>query len=347
MPRIDRSQPMPVKHWSFAGLMLSHACSARCASCYLGSAPDRPGRMSTDFALRVWEQLQSASPHGCRIHVSGGEPFLDIPALLDLCRQGRARGLGPLQKVETNAFWATDERTVRDTLRALDDAGMQRLALSADPYHQQYVPLARVRLLARLGAEVLGPARVQVRWEDWLRYGADTHGLDDAERRRLFAAYAARGRDRLVGRAARRLAPLLPRRPVESFAGSACGEALLRSRHVHVDPDGWIMPGVCAGLALGRVGPQTVSEVWASVYAHHAARPLLGTLAEHGPAGLLPLARAMGWRAEEGYASKCHLCWEVRSFLAHAPHGPPTDELQPRWMYEHNDRNPTPHRIVE
>jgi len=72
-----RGDPMPVKYWSFAGLMLTYWCNASCASCYLCCGPERVEEMSVDFALRLWGELIDACPHGCRIHLSGGEPFGD------------------------------------------------------------------------------------------------------------------------------------------------------------------------------------------------------------------------------------------------------------------------------
>ncbi|MCD4824521.1 MAG: radical SAM protein, partial [Phycisphaerae bacterium] len=103
MPRTDKSQPMPVKYWSFAGICITDWCSAACASCYMHCSPQRNSWMSPADALRIWEQLQSACPHGCRVHLTGGEPFGDWPRLIEIARGAHARKLGPLEKVETNA----------------------------------------------------------------------------------------------------------------------------------------------------------------------------------------------------------------------------------------------------
>jgi hypothetical protein len=232
MAQKRRSEPMPVKHWSSAGLMLTTWCNAACASCYVCASPGRSDALSAEDALGIWRGLMEASPHGCRIHLTGGEPFGDWPRLIGICRRARAEGLRPLQKVETNAFWAADAAVVRRRLRELDDAGMQKLVISTDPYHQQFVPIERCRLAARVAEEVLGPGRVQVRWRDWLADGQDTDRLPDARRAKLFAQYALGGRDRLSGRAAEVLAPLLPSRPAGDFADKPCRRALLRSRHV-------------------------------------------------------------------------------------------------------------------
>ena len=323
---------MPLKHWSFAGLMLTTWCNARCASCYLCCGPERHEAMTAEEALGLWRSLQEACPHGCRVHISGGEPFGDWPRLIELARRAQAAGLGPLEKVETNAFWAEDTGIVQERLAALDEAGLGKLVISADPYHQAFVPIARARLAAKVAGEVLGPSRVQVRWRDWLTEGFDTAGMDRPAWQALVASYAAKGRDRLCGRAAEALTGGLQLKAAGELADEPCRQALLRSRHVHVDPEGYVMPGTCAGLVLGWAGPESIAEIWQRLNADWATRPVLGTLAERGPAGLLPLAQAAGFVPQVGYAGKCHLCWDVRRWLALKGRG--GDELGPLALYQ-------------
>jgi len=333
MAQRRRSEPMPVKYWSFAGLMITTWCNAECASCYLNCSPRRRGEdMSVERALSLWAGLIAACPHGCRIHLSGGEPFGDWPKLIEMCRRAKAEGLGPLEKVETNAFWATDAAVVRDRVSALDAAGMRKLSISADPYHQQFVPIERCRLAAAVAEEVLGPERVQVRWRDWLADGFDTGGLADARRAEVFSQYAAGGRDRLCGRAADVLTAANVQKSWREVADVNCRQVVLRSRHVHVDPSGWVMPGTCAGIVLGRArtGDQ-IAEIWRRLADDYDARPVVGTLARHGPAALAERALAAGFAPRAGYASKCQLCWDVRRHLAGLAMY--DDELGPAWIY--------------
>ena len=326
----DKSRPMPVKYWSFAGLMLTYWCNARCASCYVCSSPQAGDDMSVEVALAFWEGLQAASPHGCRIHIGGGEPFGRWEILSSLVRQAKAAGLGPLEAVETNAFWATDEKIIRERLTVLDDAGMGRLTISADPYHQQFVPIERVRLLARVGGEVLGPERIRIRWRDWADEGFDTDSLSRRQRRRVFADYAGKNRDRLAGRAAAELADLLPMKPAAAFADKPCRDRLLRSRHVHIDGEGIVCPGTCAGIILGRVtDADSVGRLWqnlhddfadmdtGSAHLQHASPiDVLNLLVRSGPAALMAAAEKLGYAERaEGYAGLCHLCWSVRRWL--------------------------------
>ena len=335
---------MPVKYWSFAGLLLTYRCNARCASCYVCAGPADGPDMDVQAGLEYWSSLQAACPHGCRIHIGGGEPFLCWETLLELARRARAAGLGPLEAVETNAFWATRESIVRRRLRALDEAGMRRLTISADPYHQQFVPIQRVRLAARVAEEVLGTDRVRIRWRDWAASGFDTGALAPDRREEVFARYARNGRDRITGRAADALAGFLPRKPARAFADSPCWDRLLRSRHVHVDPAGRVCPGTCAGIVLGRIGPDgSVGEIWRRLSERFADTDenlppgasgggVLAVLARRGPAGLARLAAAQGYEPDRsGYAGKCHLCWDVRRWLLRR--GLFREELGPAEMY--------------
>jgi hypothetical protein len=91
------------------------------------------------------------------------------------------------------------------------------------------------------------------------------------------------------------------------------------------------MPGVCAGIVLGQADAQGISEIWQRLSRDYASRPIVGALAERGPAGLLALARPAGFLPRQGYAGKCHLCWHVRKHLVQA--GMFADELAPAWLY--------------
>jgi len=323
---------MPVKYWSFAGLMLTYWCNARCASCYLCCGPHRREEMSVEEALGYWESLAAASPTGCRVHLTGGEPFGDWDRLLELCRRAKAQGLGPLEKIETNAFWATDAGLVKARLEELDRCGMGKLVISTDPYHQEFVPMHRVRLAARVAGEVLGEHRVQVRWRDWLKDGFDTDGLPPSRRVELFARYAAGGRDRFNGRAVVELTRGQPFKPLEALADNPCDERLLRSRHVHIDPQGRLMPGTCSGIVLGHADRESVGDIWRGLADDYASRPVTGTLASGGPVRLAKLAEATGFVPQAGYAGKCHLCWDVRKHLVDVSSF--SGELGPAWLYQ-------------
>jgi hypothetical protein len=330
------ASPAELAVWDFAGLLLTYWCNVRCAFCYLHSGPDRGGEMSIATALRFWRSLDRlAAAHGksMRIHLAGGEPFGDWPRLAGLLRCARDAGLSPVEKIETNAFWATADGLTRARLELLDALGVGTLVISTDVYHQEFVPLERVQRCVTIARAVLGRERVRVRWWDalssplplgtpnktsgaGLRARVRQAGTPAPLRERAYRAALARHKDRLTGRAAEKLASLLPRYPVEHFRGERCVEQVLRSRHVHIDGYGNIFPGVCSGIIVGHAAIRTVEDVWHDLCDHWRENPVIEAVVSGGSFELMQRAKAMGYQElAGGYASKCHLCTHVRQFL--------------------------------
>ena len=314
-----------------AGLLVTDWCPARCRHCYVSAGPEGTRWMAPDAAGGHMAALARLGVPSEGIHVGGGEPFGNFDLLLAIVRQARRVGLSGVGYVETGGAWACSEDVVRDRLSALAEAGMAQLAISADPYHQEFVGPERVRLLHAVAREVLGPDGVRARRWRWLQDPKDVAALSEPEREALYRAFLERYPERFTGRAAARLSGLVRRRPVQDLDGGNCRAALLESRHVHVDPDGWVFPGTCAGISLFRATAAAPLDARLRAWRPEAS-PVVARLAETGPKGLLGLAEAGGYRPDPaGYASKCHLCWSLRRHLAGA--GAVADGLQPASIY--------------
>ncbi len=288
--------------------------------------------MSVSDALTYWQSLESmAGPHA-KVHLTGGEPFTNWPALLAVLQAAHDEGLFA-HELETNASWCTTPQLVRQRCRQLQRLDLGRLVVSCDVYHQQFVPFQRVKLLVNVAQDILGSELVRIRWRDFFADPVDINGLDQAECQRLFLRAWQTHRDRLTGRAARMIAPLLDLHPPETFAHRDCYKSIFASRHVHIDPAGNVFPGVCAGLVLGNARNRTLDQIWADLA--HTKDGILLTLARAGPYGLLQIAHDLGYQPYRGtFADKCHLCAEVRSFLARTGKFEPT--IGPARCYREN-----------
>ena len=316
-------------HIAAAGLLPTYWCSARCAHCYELSGPRRSGWMTLDDARGHLAALRRLGVAVDGLHIGGGEPFGDYPLLVAMVRATRQVGLDGLGYVETNAYWATDEVLVRHRLAELQEAGLRQISISSDVFHQSYVDPACVTRLWTVARELLGPGGVRARRWRFLKAPRDLRHASDEERREAYRQALAEHSERMTGRAARELSPLVPLRPAATFAGDSCRQALRQSGHVHVDPRGHVFPGTCAGLVLGLASASLPLD---AVLAGRRG-PLWHSLVEGGPLELLTLAASRGYRQETaGYADKCHLCTSIRTFLYHA--GRHADELGPRQMYE-------------
>ncbi len=305
--------------WRFAGLLLTYWCNARCAFCYVYSGPDRRGEMSRQTALHLWSTLdRHAAEHGgaMRIHLAGGEPLGDWPRLVSIVRAARDAGCSPLEKIETNAFWATSDSLTQARLELLDALGMQKLLVSADLYHQEFIPPQNVRRCVELARRVLGRGRVVVRW--WDRFNKPSATPHRTRRLTSAAAISAQAqhRDRLTGRAADRLAPLLTCYAPEHFREEQCASEMLASQHVHIDGYGNIFPGVCSGIILGNALQRGVDQAWHDLARDWRKNPVVDALVHGGSYELMRRALPLGYTPRAaGYADKCHLCTHVRQFL--------------------------------
>lgn len=313
-----------IRPWTFAGIMLSYWCNARCRSCYVCCSPQAPHWVDPVEAVRWWRELDElAHHHGktMRIHLTGGEPFGNWPLLLEIAQRAFREGLtknGAFQKVETNAFWATDPAIVRQRLSLLNELGMTKLAVSTDPYHQEFVDPACVRTCVETARHMLGPDRVQVRWLDWYEQIQDLRHMPVAQKEGIFARAYAAHRERLTGRAAIDLTPSLEAHPCSHWTADDCAQPLLAGKHVHVDPYGNVFPGVCAGIILGNALQSSMASIFHDSLERSATHPVVNTLAEGGPELLHRYAQILGFTPRpEGYAGKCQLCTDIRSFLFH------------------------------
>ncbi|MCY2924880.1 MAG: hypothetical protein NT031_05480, partial [Planctomycetota bacterium] len=206
-------------------------------------------------------------------------------------------------------------------------AGVQGMYFSIDLYHQEFVPAERVHRGVRIARELFATVY------------APTMGLDEARQMEGQTAHPAllqqavrRGGVHFIGRAALALAALAEPQTVEALACCDC-RADLDIDHLHeiqVDPYGFVRPDWCPGVNLGNTRHARFAQLCRTQ--HVLETPLLRDLVEGGPATLLPLARRHGIEPRPAYASKCHLCWSIRSFLHRQDAG--ADELGPAWVYK-------------
>lgn len=128
--------------------MLTYKCNCRCEFCYYRCGPEKGGVMAVDTAINAWRGLKNIAGDEAKIHITGGEPFLYYEHLLEILKAAKRENLGLIDLIETNGFWAVDDKIIERRLKELDELGMQRLKISCDPFHQEYVDIELVRRLA-------------------------------------------------------------------------------------------------------------------------------------------------------------------------------------------------------
>ena len=314
------------KIWRSAGLLLTYKCNAKCEFCYYNCSPEQGGLMPVDMAINAWQSLKELAGDSVKVHLTGGEPFLYWEHLMGILREARKNNFGPVDMIETNGFWAVDEKIIRERLKILDELGMHRLKISCDPFHQEYVDIELVRRLAKTAKELLGDTRVLVRWEKYLDNPVDMKNISADERNKRYIEALNDYPCRFTGRAAGYIARLVVNKTVEEISKSNgstsspsraksrdCRDAFLDAKGVHIDPYGNIFSGTCSGIIIGNIAKRPLAEIWQNWQPSNDK--LIETLFNLGPAGLLDEAIKAGYKPAKLYAGKCHLCTSIRQFF--------------------------------
>lgn len=134
---------------SCLGVILTETCNIQCGHCL----PEcKPGRTENLEWMALERILREAKLGGSvtKIAFTGGEPFL----VLNMLRQAVVLcvELGFRTSVMTNGFWAISVPQARDTLQRLP--GLTELGLSTDTFHQDFIPVERIRNAITVGQEL-------------------------------------------------------------------------------------------------------------------------------------------------------------------------------------------------
>ena len=292
--------------------MVNYRCNAACRHClYACSASRRIGYISKDKIREICHFLVKRQIRS--VHIGGGEPFLDFKALLVVIQE-LAKAKITLDYIETNAFWAHDPEC-EEYLTILNQEGVNALCISVDPFHAEYVPWEYPLKLAH-SCEKLGMGYFL--WKQgFLKQlssldGNKRHTRKEIERtlsadyiKKTSSAYGIK----LGGRAINIEEEYVQRKPIKLLLDDKPCDDLLSTCHFHVDLEGNFIPPGCTGIYL------PLKEVLEGIKPGHY--PVFESLYTDGITGLYRFALQYGFSEdEEGYPSKCNLCFRVREFLA-------------------------------
>ncbi|MBD3304881.1 hypothetical protein GF339_00830 [candidate division KSB3 bacterium] len=274
--------------------------------------------------LSVLAAYIQPSPYGAEgvslnhgLHFTGGEPFLNVDLLLKGIELARKFGI-PSLFVETNAFWCRDDDDTRSTMRQLKDAGLQGMLVSVNPFILETVPFERTFRAIQIGSEIFDQKLMVYQTDYFMQFSrlgiTDRLPLQEYVSRVGLEEATSRIELLPIGRTAYTLGEWYQHYPATTFFRGTCRAELQRNYHNHWDNYGNILPGFCAGIALGNVleQPRIYEEgLDLEVY------PILRILLDTGVRGLCAYAqKRFGYQEREaGYISQCHLCLDIRTHI--------------------------------
>jgi hypothetical protein len=132
-------------------------CPANCRHCSARAGPGA-GRTADLDDLREWVPSIVSLPGIEWIGIEGGEVFAVMPQLKVILQTAQEYGI--YTSVVTNAYWATDERQAREVLGRVPRINF--LVISADQFHEEFIPLERVITALKVGLEFADRVAVQI-----------------------------------------------------------------------------------------------------------------------------------------------------------------------------------------
>ena len=311
----ERVASMPKER--YIELDVTYKCSAECQHCIFGSSPRKGGLMPIDDARAYLAETKKLGLTGRDVIITGGEPLLFYEHTLGIVRAAAELGMAPIRSIQSNGSWCTSDELTRTRLTELRDAGLEGMYFSADPLHQQFVPIERVRRGVQIAEEVLGPEHAAV--------GGSREYLEGnkaATVKEVVEKFAT-SPPVMVARAVWKLADSLPKMPLEQILETNCrgGRQDLDPAtvwQINVDAYGCVSSWICSGILLGNAHETPFAEIVARPLSEQPQ--LVQDLVAHGPKAMLSMAEQHGFRPKDQYVNKCHLCWEIREVIH--PHYP-------------------------
>ena len=145
------------------GLILTYKCQVACRHCILQAGPNRTEQITLDNALDWIDQIASYRNGWVKVvSLTGGEPFYDLPKLKEIVRFAKNKGL--MVSVVSNAFWASTPENARNAL--IEVSAIDMLAVSADVYHQECIPLRNIANAVQTANDLGIPINIHVCSED-------------------------------------------------------------------------------------------------------------------------------------------------------------------------------------
>ena len=232
------------------------------------------------------------------VSFTGGEPFIEYSLLLGLIEYASGKGL--YTEAVTNSGWAEDQRLAADKLRPLADAGITAINMSVDDFHQEHVPLDRVRhcfeaakalnikpvfmVAAKPGGRITAESLPRLMGDSGIQVPGEP-------RLRSPSALAAETPFTPVGRGAE-----LTWTHVAAAQSLQCESVLT---DIGVKPDGDVLPccgplGCRSDAVIGNLGEDTLRDVLSRAWGDPRFTKI----------------RA-GFESGSGFAGRCHACYRL------------------------------------
>ena len=142
--------------------VVTYACTGRCKHCSEGDHSLCGEHIAPDVAARAVKKIAEVYPIKT-VMTFGGEPLLYPDVVYAVMTTASELKISKRQVI-TNGYFSKDEKRIREVAIRLADAGVNDLRLSADAFHQEYIPIEPVRIFAEEAKKAGISIRIQPAW---------------------------------------------------------------------------------------------------------------------------------------------------------------------------------------
>ncbi|NVM35538.1 MAG: radical SAM protein [Candidatus Lokiarchaeota archaeon] len=293
--------------------LISYKCTNECKHCALQGSPNQDEiSMELGDVKRYLEDV-TANYIVDEVGFFGGEPLLNLDLLISLIEEVKRYDI-PNIGLPTNGYWGKNDLIAKKYVLKLKEAGINTIGFSVDTFHQEFVPLDVVKRAMKAAHEVgieriysitqnLGPENINNFFND------QNKKITEVISKEFEFCQVINSELQVRGRAAKQLTEYYSMNTIPS---DKC--LIFKVPMFMIDPNGWVFHQLCHGICIGNAKENSLSDIIKEF--NYRKHPIIGkVVAKGGPQNLLEIAIEKGYKPQNGYADKCHLCFCAQNFL--------------------------------
>ncbi len=156
--------------------VVTYACTGRCKHCSEGDHKTCGTHIDPRIAAEAVKKIGSVYDIKT-VKTFGGEPLLYPETVYAVMKTASELDI-PKRQIITNGYFSKNEERIREVTSRLSESGVNDLRLSADAFHQEYIPIEPVKIFAEEAKKAGIPIRIQPAWlvsrEDGNEYNVRT-----------------------------------------------------------------------------------------------------------------------------------------------------------------------------
>jgi len=293
--------------------LVSYKCTNECKHCALQASPDREKITIKPNDVRKYLEDISKDFEIVEVNFFGGEPLLNFNLLIDLIEEAKKFD-NPRIGLPTNGYWGKDDMIARKYAQKLKKVGVNLIGFSVDAFHQEFIPFDVVKRAINASYEagiesILIISQTLGSQDDKNTYNEKTNQLIDSISKEFPFCQVIKSELQVKGRAIKNLTEYYP---MLTIPLDKC--LIFKAPMYMIDPNGWVFHQGCQGICLGNAKKNSLSEIIREFKPRK--HPIISkVVTKGGVSNLLEIAIEKGYKPQNAYADKCHLCFSTRNFL--------------------------------